>query len=102
MRRNLANKSAVSTSVASPANLGMAGAGNRGRSRARGEFLVTLHDDAEVEPGWLAALVQAADAHPEAGAIGSKILGFDGRLQAAGFIIWRNGRTSLALGRRAA
>src|SRR5262245_31928630 len=32
--------------VASPVNLGMAGAGNRGRSLARGEFLVTLHDDA--------------------------------------------------------
>ena len=35
--------------VDSPVNLGMAGAGNRGRDLARGEFLVTLHDDAEME-----------------------------------------------------
>jgi glycosyltransferase involved in cell wall biosynthesis len=49
--------------ISSPVNLGMAGAGNRGRSLARGEFLVTLHDDAEVEAGWLEALVETADAH---------------------------------------
>jgi O-antigen biosynthesis protein len=77
-------------------NLGLAGAGNRGRSLARGELLVLLHDDAEVEPGWLEALVETADRHPEAGAVGGKVLFPDGRLQNAGMILWRDGSTSPA------
>ena len=75
-------------------NLGLAGAGNRGRSVASGDLLIVLHDDAEVEPGWLEALVDAADAHPEAGAIGGKVLYPDGRLQNAGMVLWRDATSS--------
>lgn len=82
------------TLVASPVNLGLAGAANRGRAVARGELLVLLHDDAEIEPGWLEALLAAAAEHPEAGAIGGCVLHPDGRLQNAGMILWRDGRTS--------
>jgi GT2 family glycosyltransferase len=78
----------------SPANFGLAGAGHRGRALARGELLVLLHDDAEITPGWLEALVAAARRHPEAGAIGGKVLFPDGRLQSAGMILWRNATTS--------
>jgi GT2 family glycosyltransferase len=80
--------------VASPVNLGLAGAGNRGRALARGEYLVVLHDDAEIEPGWLEALVAAAEAHPEAGAVGGKVLHPDGSLQNAGMILWRDATTA--------
>jgi GT2 family glycosyltransferase len=80
--------------VRSPVNLGLAGAGNLGRSLARGEFLLLLHDDVEVLPGWMEALVETADAHPDAGAIGSKILFPDGRLQNSGAILWSNALTS--------
>jgi GT2 family glycosyltransferase len=80
--------------LASRVKIGLAAAGNYGRSLARGELLVLLHDDAEIEPGWLEALVQAADEYPEAGAVGSKVLYPDGRLQAVGMIIWRDGSTS--------
>ena len=80
--------------VVSPVNLGLAGAGNRARARAHGELLVLLHDDAEVEAGWLEALVHTADTHPEVGAVGSKVLDPDGRLQAAGMILWREATTS--------
>jgi GT2 family glycosyltransferase len=76
--------------VSSPVNLGLAGAGNRGRALARGELLILLHDDAEIEPGWMEALVETADVHPEAGAIGGKVLYPDGRLQHAGLILWQN------------
>jgi GT2 family glycosyltransferase len=38
-----------------------------------------LNNDTEVEPGWLAALVAAASANPEAGAFASKMLLFDRR-----------------------
>jgi GT2 family glycosyltransferase len=78
----------------SPVNLGFAGGANRGRSLAHGEFLLLLHDDAEVQAGWMEALVQTADDHPEAGAVGSKVFYPDGRLQGAGWILWRDGLTS--------
>ena len=80
--------------TSSPINLGFAGAGNRGRSLANGEILLLLHDDAEVEAGWMEALVQTADSHPEAGAVGGKVLHPDGRLQSAGMILWRDAYTS--------
>ena len=80
--------------VSSPFNLGLAGSGNRGRDLARGELLLLLHDDAEVEPGWMEALVETADSHPEAGAIGGKVLDPDGRLQHAGMIVWRDATVS--------
>src|SRR5262245_13170734 len=39
--------------VASPVNLGFAGAGNLARSRARGEFILLMQDDTEALPGWM-------------------------------------------------
>jgi GT2 family glycosyltransferase len=38
-----------------------------------------LNNDTEAEPGWLAALVEAAEAHLRAGSIASKMLLFDRR-----------------------
>lgn len=60
-------------------NRGFVGACNAGASAAAGELLVLLNNDTEPEPGWLAALVEAAIAHPQAGAIASKMLLFDRR-----------------------
>ena len=50
-----------------------------GPGTATGELLVMLNNDTEAEPGWLAALVATAEAHPRAGAIASKMLLFDRR-----------------------
>jgi O-antigen biosynthesis protein len=80
--------------VASPVNLGLAGAGNRARALAQGEYLILLHDDSEIQPGWLEALVETADAHPEAGAVFSRVHSLDGALQTAGGIMWRNATSS--------
>ena len=87
--------------VASSAPLGLAGGLNRARAAAAGELLVSFHDDAEAEPGWLDALVAAADAHPEAGVVGSTILDLDGGPQSMGSVLWRDGRV-WTLGRGAA
>jgi GT2 family glycosyltransferase len=81
------------TVVESPVNRGVAGGYNLARSAAHGEMLVVLHDDAEVWPGWLEALVAAADERPDAGAVGSKALNADGTLQSAGARILPDGRT---------
>ncbi|HEX3125813.1 MAG TPA: glycosyltransferase family 2 protein, partial [Thermoanaerobaculia bacterium] len=71
--------------------LGLAGGSNRARSAARGELLVLFHDDAEAEPGWLDALVETIDAHPEAGAVGSRMLNPDGSPQSLGNVLWSDG-----------
>ena len=80
--------------VTSRINLGLPGAGNRGRAAARGDLLVLLHDDAEVESGWLEALLEVAESRPDAGAIGSLALRPDGRVQNCGNVLWRNGTST--------
>lgn len=77
--------------VSSSVRLGLARAANRGRRRARGEFLALLHDDSEIDAGWLEALVAAAEAHPEAGAFGGLVLFPDGTPQSAGVVLFSNG-----------
>jgi GT2 family glycosyltransferase len=60
-------------------NLGLTGAINRGISGATGEVIVPLNNDTEVAPAWAQALVDALQAHPEAGIAASKMLLFDRR-----------------------
>ena len=74
-------------------NRGLAAACNAGAAVAQGDLLVMLNNDTEVEPGWLAALVAAARAHPRAGAIASKMLLFDRRdtLHSAGDVMGSDG-----------
>ena len=60
-------------------NSGLAIGCNAAAQAAHGELLVMLNNDTEVEPGWLAALVEAATTRPQAGAIASKMLLFDRR-----------------------
>jgi O-antigen biosynthesis protein len=70
---------------------GFSGGCNMGAARALAEYIVLLNDDTLVEPGWLRALVQTADAAPHAGAVGGTVLNMDRTLQEAGAILWRNG-----------
>jgi GT2 family glycosyltransferase len=82
------------TLASTDVRIGFAGGLNLARSRARGRYLISLHDDAMIEPGWLEALVAAAEAEPAAGAVGSLVLNDDGTLQSCGRLIWRNAGTS--------
>jgi GT2 family glycosyltransferase len=82
------------TLVVSLANRGFSGGCNMGAARARGDYIVLLNDDTLVEPGWLEALVETADAHPSAGAVGGTVLNEDGTLQEAGAVLWRDGRAA--------
>jgi GT2 family glycosyltransferase len=54
-----------------PVNLGWAGGLHRARAQTDAELLVWVQDDMTPEPGWLDAMVDAADAHPGVGAFGS-------------------------------
>lgn len=69
------------TVVALPRNRGFAGgvnAGIRVAIREGADMVALLNNDAVADPGWLAALVAAADSHPEAGVVTGKLLLADG------------------------
>jgi GT2 family glycosyltransferase len=55
-----------------------------GLRKARGEYVVLLNNDTVVQPGWLGALVAAADRAPDVGIVGGKVVARDGSLQEAG------------------
>jgi GT2 family glycosyltransferase len=80
--------------VRSNVNLGFAAGCNRARAAARGELLLLLNDDTEVEPGWMEGLVHAIDEDSDAAAVGSRVLFDDGSVQEAGCVIWRDGSTT--------
>lgn len=70
-----------------PANRGFAAACNRGAAVAAGRHLVFLNNDTRPEPGWLEELVRVADTEPGVGAVGCKIVSWDGtRILHAGVV----------------
>ena len=60
-------------------NRGFTGACNAGFRAAQGDIQVLLNNDTEADPGWLAAVAAAFDAHPAVGLVASKMLLFDQR-----------------------
>jgi hypothetical protein len=69
----------------SPVNLGFAAANNRGLALARGRYVLLLNSDTRVLEGALPRCVRFADAHPEAGVVGCRLLNADGSLQPSCF-----------------
>lgn len=75
--------------LAMSSNLGFAGAYDRAIRASQAELVAMLNNDAEPDPGWLAALVGALDRHPEAAAATSRIrfAGDESRLNHAGGVL---------------
>lgn len=65
----------------SDANVGFSRANNMAARRANGAALLFLNPDTEVYPGALEQLVEVLDQHPNAGAVGGRLLNSDGSLQ---------------------
>jgi GT2 family glycosyltransferase len=74
-------------------NLGFSAAVNAGIRASGAELVALLNNDTEQHPGWLAALVRAADEHPEAGFFASKLVDYRDRrlLDGAGDAVRRSG-----------
>lgn len=81
--------------VRNGAQLGFIGACNAGAAAARGDYLVFLNNDTQVQPDWLRELRDTFDLEPTAGIVGSKLIYPDGRLQEAGGVVLRDGRAAL-------
>lgn len=62
-------------------NLGFSKANNQAIAQTESRYVFLLNSDAAVFPGTLDALVSYADAHPNAGVFGPKVLNTDGSLQ---------------------
>jgi GT2 family glycosyltransferase/glycosyltransferase involved in cell wall biosynthesis len=67
--------------LASSTNDGFGAANNRAMKEARGRFFLLLNSDAFPRPGAIAKLVQYLEEHPDAGAVGPRLLNEDGTLQ---------------------
>ena len=63
------------------ANRGFAAFNNQGLRLAERPYVLFLNDDMELTPGWLEPLVEMLDLHPKVGAVGSRLLYPDGRIQ---------------------
>ncbi|MBI1258797.1 MAG: glycosyltransferase [Chloroflexi bacterium] len=77
-----------------PENRGFTGACNAGMQAAQGDYVALLNNDTEADSGWVAAVVDAFNHHPEVGSVASKMLLFDRRdhIHTAGDYFTREGR----------
>ena len=76
-------------------NLGFGAANNRAATRSTARYLLLLNSDTVLHAGALRALIDCATAHPDAGAIGARLLNADGSLQPS---CWRFPTLGQALG----
>ena len=79
--------------VALRVNRGFAAGCNAGIHAATGEYIATLNNDAQAEPGWLEALVAVLDEDSRTGMCASKILfaGDRRRIDKVGHLIYMDG-----------
>ncbi|MDI6796443.1 MAG: glycosyltransferase, partial [Desulfatibacillaceae bacterium] len=59
---------------------------NQGICQSAGQLVAVVNNDTKMDENWLAPLVEVMQSHPDAGAVGSKILFEDGRIQSVGHI----------------
>lgn len=72
--------------IANASNRGFAAANNQGMAVAGGRYVLLLNSDTIVLDGAIAKTVEFADAHPEAGVVGCRVLNPDRSLQPTCFL----------------
>ncbi len=76
--------------VRNAANFGFLKNCNNIAQYARGDFLLFLNNDTNVQPGWLQPLLALITSDEKIGMVGSKLVYPDGKLQEAGGIVWND------------
>lgn len=64
---------------------------NNAAKHAKGEYVLFLNNDTQVQKDWLKPLVTLIESSDDIGMVGSKLIYPDGKLQEAGGILWRDG-----------
>lgn len=77
--------------ISMPSNAGFGSAINRAFEQSSAPYLISLNDDAVPCPGWLAALVEAAEADRQVGMCASQVRLDDELLDSAGMLIYGDG-----------
>ncbi len=72
-------------------NLGFIRNCNNAALKAKGEYVIFLNNDTQVQKGWLEELLNIFDRFDHVGVAGSKLIYPDGSLQEAGGIKWKDG-----------
>lgn len=88
--------------VVNTENRGFGQANNQGFAVADEPYTLLLNSDAELTPGALPALIDDLERHPEAGAVGARLVFPDGRFQAAWYrfpTLWTYGLELAAVSR---
>ncbi len=73
--------------ITNPKNLGFAKACNQGARISRGNYLLFLNNDTEVQPGWLDPLLHILDTDEKVATVGGKLLFPDRTIQHAGVVL---------------
>jgi GT2 family glycosyltransferase len=74
--------------IASEENIGFAAGNNRAAAEAKGEFLLFLNPDTVLLQGAVRKMVDFLVEHPEAGFVGPRLVGADGKIQISSFGIF--------------
>jgi O-antigen biosynthesis protein len=69
-------------------NLGFAKACNQGAAVSNGKIIIFLNNDTEVHPGWLDPIIEDFKHENNLGAVGSKLLFPNGRVEHAGIVFF--------------
>lgn len=63
---------------------------NNAAKTAKGQYILFLNNDTQVQPNWLKSLVDLIEKDDTIGMVGSKLVYPDGHLQEAGGILWKD------------